>query len=138
MKQRIIASSLALCLLSALLLSCAPVVSVEEGKTFKPEQEKRYVAYVYVEYLDKDGFGGSGAFGDGVYVAYPGADGAFRVFDTVRIEFYGSRFISEDKTVTLPSDPDHGDAGVKTFRSIIDKVKSARRANHEKGEPVYD
>ncbi|MBQ9468017.1 MAG: hypothetical protein IJU52_03320 [Clostridia bacterium] len=110
-------------------------VKVEERS--RSGQDKLNVAYVYVEYLDKDGFGGSGTFGDGVYVAYPGADGAFKVFDTVRIEFYGSQFRTEDKTVTLPSDPDHGGAGTKTFRQIIDKAESARLAKHENGEPVY-
>ena len=104
------------------------------GRDFKPVAGKKYVAYVYVEYVSNDGFAGDGNFNDGVYVLYPGAKDDFRIFDTVRIVFDGADYKVEDKTLN-GNDPDFGAVITK---QTITKVISARRSDYEAGEPVYD
>ena len=100
---------------------------------FSPVAGKKYVAYIYVEYVSKDGFAGSGNFNDGVYVSYPGAKNCFGIFNTVKIVFDGADYKTEDKTLRN-SDPDFGDF---TTKQTITKVVSARQSDYEAGEPVF-
>ena len=104
----------------------------ETPADFTAESDTLFVAYVYVEYVDGDGFAGSGTFRDGVYVAYPGADEVFGEMDTVRIEFYGRDHKVERKTSTDP----HGYT-VESAQTIT-KVQSARLSDYAANEPVYD
>ena len=97
------------------------------GRDFKPVAGKKYVAFIYVEYVSKKGFAGSGNFNDGVYVSYPGANNAFEIFDTVKVVFYGADYKVEDS--------DFGDFETK---QTITKVVSAGRSDYEAGEPVFD
>lgn len=104
-------------------------------RDFSPVAGKKYVAYIYVEYVSVDGFAGTGNFNDGVYVSYPGANIYFGIFNTVKIVFDGADYKVEDKTFHHGSDPDFG---YVTTKQTITKVISARQSDYEAGEPVYD
>ena len=101
---------------------------------FSPVAGKKYVAYIYVQYVSEDGFAGTGNFNDGVYISYPGAKNCFGIFNTVKVVFDGADYKVEDKTLSN-SDPDFGDF---TTKQTITKVVSARQSDYEAGEPVYD
>ena len=102
---------------------------------FSPVAGKKYVAYIYVEYVSEDGFAGTGNFNDGVYVSYPGAKNVFEIFNTAKIVFDGADYKVEDKTLHHGSDPDFG---YVTTKQTITKVVSARQSDYEAGEPVFD
>ena len=101
---------------------------------FSPVAGKKYVAYIYVQYVSEDGFAGDGNFNDGVYVSYPGANNVFGIFNTVRIVFDGADYKVEDKTLHT-GDVDFGDF---TTKQTVTKVISARQSDYELGEPLYD
>lgn len=99
---------------------------------FSPVAGKKYVAFIYVQYVSEDGFAGSGNFNDGVYVSDPGADRYFGIFDTVKVIFDGADYKVEDKTV---HDNNLGDFKTK---QTITKVISSSPSNYESGEPLFD
>ncbi|MBO4423558.1 MAG: hypothetical protein J5879_08970, partial [Clostridia bacterium] len=121
--------------LSASCMDLNEVAAEQVTSDFSPAAGKKYVAFVYVQYVAEDGFAGSGNFNDGVYVSYKGANRVFKIFDTVRIVFDGADYKIEDKTLHNRGNIDFGDF---TTKQTITKVVSARISDYEAGEPVYD
>ena len=111
-----------------------PIAPEQVTSSFSPVAGKKYIAYIYVLYVSKDGFAGSGNFHDGVYVSYVGANNVFKVFDTAAVIFDGADYKVEDRTLH-GSDTDPGDFSTK---QTIAKVISARKSDSKAGEPVYE
>ena len=105
---------------------------VPSGADFVPRDNELYTAYVYVQYVDGDGFAGSGTFRDGVYVAYPGADAVFRTTNTVKVEFFGRDYRVEDKTFSK------SDNFTFTSNQTVTSAVSAAKSDPAKDEPVYE
>ncbi len=119
--------SLILCA-AILLLSVSCAVKVDSD--FSPVAGTSYIAYVYVQYVCDDGFAGSGDFSDGVFVKCKNAKD-FKILDTVRVVFDGADYKVESNSF----ESEWG--GFKT-KQTIEKVKSARKSDYGKNEPVYD
>ncbi len=102
---------------------------------FAAEPEKRFYAYVYIQYIDETGFVGSGSFSENVYVVYPNASDYFNIYETVRVEFYGRDYCQEERDFVEKTAPFGG-----TYHSVqtIKEVVSARRSDPTLGEDLYD
>ena len=92
--------SIVLCVLSAaLLLTIAGCrkepKSVYGVSEFKPGEH--YVDFFYVEFVNSEGFGGSGDIKGEVFVKYPGADKKFHRWDTLRVVFDGADIITDPR-----------------------------------------
>ena len=88
-------------------------------------------AYLYVGYVDAQGFF---ADLDGVgrtYICYPCADEEIKICDTVAVRYFKQDVVAEHGSVTMITGYD------SYYEHVLNKVISLRPADPKKGEPVF-
>lgn len=87
------------------------------------------IMYIYVT-----AYGDDWIYGNNTKV-FCGKDHEYKIFNTVKVEYYKNDVVEENGTVTVNQ---FGDQYEDSYNRIIKKVVYSRISESEKGEPVFD